>query len=42
MMVDVMKLDYKDLHLTMEHENESMEFDHYLMINKHYKLARDF
>ncbi len=37
----VMKLNYINLHLTMEHENESMEFVDCLMINKYYTLAKD-
>jgi hypothetical protein len=37
----VMKLNYINLHLTMEHENELMEFFDWLMINKYYTLAKD-
>ena len=41
MMDYVMILNYINLHLTMEHENELMEFVDYLMINKYYTLAKD-
>jgi hypothetical protein len=37
----VMKLNYINLHWTMEHENELMEFVDCLMINKYCTLAKD-
>jgi hypothetical protein len=37
----VMKLNYINLHLTMEHENVLREFVDYLMINVYYTLAKD-
>ena len=41
MMDYVMRLNYTNLHLTMEHENELMDFVDYPMIDIYYKLAKD-